>query len=95
MVIFLGSLVLGGCFDVAQHVTKNSSGEIVSFVRFTFDKSLFSITEQMSGEPVDYSTMLTDADLTENDFIPQPRDTWYSVSARVIVVFSTFPEVAT
>ncbi len=69
MVIFSVILVLGGCFDVAQHVTKNSSGEIVSFVRFTFDKSLFSITEQMSGEPVDYSTMLTDADLTENDFL--------------------------
>ncbi len=70
-VILLGFAIalLTGCFDVAQHITRASNGDIVSFVRFTFDKSLFSITEQMGGEPVDYDSMLADADLTEGELL--------------------------
>lgn len=68
--MLLGLVVLmAGCFDVAQHVTKNGAGDIVSFIRFTFDKSLFSITEQMSGEPTNYDEMLEDAELTESEFM--------------------------
>ena len=68
-IIFLQSLLLSGCFDIYQSITKDGNGFERNIIKVTLNKSLIEMGNSFGGsKSVDYDDIFKDSDLELNEY---------------------------